>query len=594
MQKVLVSPSNYDLANAIENNVVGATPFTRRDVRIANIIYGHVVAGMKGKTTKKPSKVPNPDEVRDVPQYIVKNYSRVSLCIDVMHVNGIIFLVVVSKHIGLVQCVCIRKKNREKFLHAILLVIREYHSRGIFDVVSVGADKAVDAIESEIKDEPYNVTLTTCDADHHVKFVERMKRFVKEQIRTVRVTMPYKTIHKRMTIEMVHRVIILKNSISWKGILHSILSPRELVTGKKSRCPTIRIGQYIQGLVGSTNSTDQERSIDALYLGRVENGSGHIVFKLDTKAVVSVNRVVLIPTPSTIIDRVNEMGHSEKKPKGVQFTNKDGRVSINNLNLNLYDDNNNDRNASDESFDHDKENQEELDKEEKTRFYDLAKDEVQEDHFQLPFQQHQAAALLLDKLSKIRSAKVRSVKEKKKKEVQQKPDDDGDDDGDGDDNYNDVNDNTSKSAVNDDNDESNETDGSNETDERVNLFSNELNSIIEDTENLDGQYWANGTLGSKTDLYMLSAITTYNNIDGLHGLRSTSQYGFNRGMKEFGQVGYDATVSELSNNPIGMDAVAMLDKSRIISDVFMNELSYLMFLKRKRTDIEKATGCADG
>ena len=131
-----------------------------------------------------------------------------------------------------------------------------------------------------------------------------------------------------MTTEMVHRVIILVNSIPRKGSLHSILSPREIGTGKKFRCPTIRIGQYIQGLVGGTNSTDQERSIDALYLGRTENGNGHIVFKLDAKAVVLVNRVVLIPTSSTIIDRVNEMGHLEKQPEGVQFTNKDVRVSI--------------------------------------------------------------------------------------------------------------------------------------------------------------------------------------------------------------------------------------------------------------------------
>ena len=92
---------------------------------------------------------------------------------------------------------------------------------------------------------------------------------------------------------------------------------------------------------------------------------------------------------------------------------------------------------------------------------------------------------------------------------------------------------------------------------------------------------------------MLSAITTYNSIDGLHGLRSTPQYGFNRGMKEFGQAGYDATVWELSDNLIGMDAVEMLDKSCITSDVFMNALSYLMFLKRKRTDVVKVRGCAD-
>ena len=43
-----------------------------------------------------------------------------------------------------------------------------------------------------------------------------------------------------------------------------------------------------------------------------------------------------------------------------------------------------------------------------------------------------------------------------------------------------------------------------------------------------------------------------------------------------------------------MDAVDMLDKSRVTSDVYANALSYLMFLKRKRTSKVKARGCADG
>ena len=116
MQQVLASPSNYDMENAIQNNVVRATPFTRRDVKIADVIHGCDVVALKGKLTKKQSKMLNPDEVCDVPEHILKNYSKVSLYIDVMYVNGIMFLVSVSKHIGLVQCICIRHKNCEKFL----------------------------------------------------------------------------------------------------------------------------------------------------------------------------------------------------------------------------------------------------------------------------------------------------------------------------------------------------------------------------------------------------------------------------------------------------------------------------------------------
>ena len=145
-----------------------------------------------------------------------------------------------------------------------------------------------------------------------MEVVERMIRFVKERFRVVRVAMPYVRIPRRLTIEMVHRVVILMNSLPCKGSLHSILSPREIVTGNKFRCPTIKIGQYVQELVGGTNDTEQERSIDALYLGQADNGSGHNVFNLSTKAVVSVNRVVVIPTPQTVIERVNAMGVSEK------------------------------------------------------------------------------------------------------------------------------------------------------------------------------------------------------------------------------------------------------------------------------------------
>ena len=57
LQEVLVSPSDCDLANIVEINVVSSTPFTRRDIRIATAIRGCDVAALKGKTIKKPSKM---------------------------------------------------------------------------------------------------------------------------------------------------------------------------------------------------------------------------------------------------------------------------------------------------------------------------------------------------------------------------------------------------------------------------------------------------------------------------------------------------------------------------------------------------------
>jgi hypothetical protein len=73
------------------------------------------------------------------------------------------------------------------------------------------------------------------------------------------------------------------NSIPKKGGIHRIISPRELITGKKLRVPEHHIGQYVQGHTGGNNDTGKERSVVALYIGRADNGSGHVVFKLSTK-----------------------------------------------------------------------------------------------------------------------------------------------------------------------------------------------------------------------------------------------------------------------------------------------------------------------
>ena len=76
MQQVLASLSDYNLANAIESNVVGSTPFTRRDVRIANIMHGYNITGMKGKPTKKPGMMPDLDEFKMYCTILLKTICR--------------------------------------------------------------------------------------------------------------------------------------------------------------------------------------------------------------------------------------------------------------------------------------------------------------------------------------------------------------------------------------------------------------------------------------------------------------------------------------------------------------------------------------
>ena len=122
----------------------------------------------------------------------------------------------------------------------IMIIIKEYRTQGIFNVISIGTNKVLELIKTEPEDKSYQVVLTTCDANRYVKVIEIMVKFVKERIRVVWLAMTYNIIPKRLTIGMLHCVVILMNSLPCMGGLHSVLSQKEIVTGKKFiRCPKI-------------------------------------------------------------------------------------------------------------------------------------------------------------------------------------------------------------------------------------------------------------------------------------------------------------------------------------------------------------------
>jgi hypothetical protein len=103
------------------------------------------------------------------------------------------------------------------------------------------------------------------------------------------------------------------------------------------------------------------------------------------------------------------------------------------------------------------------------------------------------------------------------------------------------------------------------------------------------RYW--GINAHSTCEYVLNTIASFTNFEPS---KSTQQYGFNRGMKEFGELGFEATMKELDDNLIGMGAVRMLEQNKVNKDVWCDALSYLMFLKRKCDGTVEARGCADG
>jgi hypothetical protein len=99
--------------------------------------------------------------------------------------------------------------------------------------------------------------------------------------------------------------------------------------------------------------------------------------------------VDIIPTTDAVIETVNDIGEQEEQPEGIEFSNINGEITLQDFADN---DNDEDSNASDDDFQLVKEYQEEVDDE-----IALEKEEgevgndnpdSQEDYFQTPIQQH--------------------------------------------------------------------------------------------------------------------------------------------------------------------------------------------------------------
>ena len=98
LQKVIGHPTAKQLSHLLDHHLIPNTPYTSQDVRRADQIYGTDLGNLKGKTTRR-----NPPAVGQVtqqcPNTIIEQYGNIMLSADIMHVNGIPFLVTRSRHI---------------------------------------------------------------------------------------------------------------------------------------------------------------------------------------------------------------------------------------------------------------------------------------------------------------------------------------------------------------------------------------------------------------------------------------------------------------------------------------------------------------
>ena len=127
-------PSDEDFINALECNVISGVDFGRRDIKIANKIYGYSTGASKGKM-KHPRKGQRMDRTSDdvttpVPQSILKHYKNMHLDMDILFVNGIAFFLTISRDIGFIHCKPVVSKHNKQVQDALKGIVADYKSQG--------------------------------------------------------------------------------------------------------------------------------------------------------------------------------------------------------------------------------------------------------------------------------------------------------------------------------------------------------------------------------------------------------------------------------------------------------------------------------
>ena len=101
-----------------------------------------------------------------------------------------------------------------------------------------------------------------------------------------------------------------------------MMSPRQIIFGKKFKTPLCKMGELVLAYaVRLNNKTSKPRAFYALYIRTNNGGTGHSVFKLSTKSMIVTPRCNPVPMPDNVIEVVNQMGEDDGSPDRIVFRN---------------------------------------------------------------------------------------------------------------------------------------------------------------------------------------------------------------------------------------------------------------------------------
>lgn len=306
-------PSKDTLITGLKYGNIDNVDVTIEDVNRAYDIYGNNVAAIRGKSTRpKPSPIdPNIKiDKGEVKKGIIST--------DIMNINGQKFIVGVLDEIGMVMTVHIPNKSAS-IIRQALLDIKHTCANNNWNIsfrcdnepaiVHIAENSIVDALVNKFD----NIDIHLVGPGRHVPVVERMIRTLKERVRSIINSLPYKCpifLIKWMVTSVTTSINLLRNN-SGASTQGDVRSPKEIFSGirtDKTRDIRATFGEYVEAY--DTNNTIinsmKPRTRGAIILAPTGNHTGtYNLWCLSTNHIIKRDKWITIPINQDVIDYIN-------------------------------------------------------------------------------------------------------------------------------------------------------------------------------------------------------------------------------------------------------------------------------------------------
>ncbi|KAL7460774.1 hypothetical protein ACHAXS_001215, partial [Conticribra weissflogii] len=315
-------PTEAEFMQMVRQNHLPQCNITHDAIKRANAIFGPDLTGIRGKTTRrKPEAVKS--EIVGVPAQIINWNKFVWLAGDVMFVNGVAFVVTVSRGLKFITTHYLPSRQANDLASSIRETIKIYQ-RGGFRVQTLLMDGEFEKIKPLLPE----VLVNTTSAGEHVGDIERHIRTIKERARGIMCTLPYKRMLARMVVELVYFCVMWLNAVPSKNGVSKDYSPREIVVRQKlnykNHC-CVPFGAYCEVFEDrERTNTMASRTREAISLGPTGNMQGTYKFMcLSTGRIIKRRQFKELPMPTSIISRVEQLG-AEGAAEGLVFSDRHG------------------------------------------------------------------------------------------------------------------------------------------------------------------------------------------------------------------------------------------------------------------------------